>query len=114
MSPDRKYGFSVQDLKIDFNDLLGTVCSYFTYKGCQSGDQLPCKESIYVVLTDIKQMTSDQLTKIKELTGLLAPRVVYIRNGLNDLRLAIREPNENEVCGETPHPHYLNEQVALA
>ena len=64
-SAQKGSGFAIEEARIDIEELVGNVCSYFTYQACppESIDG-QCKTEdmvIYVILTQIKKISGDQL-----------------------------------------------------
>ena len=61
--------FAIEEATIDMAELVGNVCSYFTYQGCTTDMKTDScdheDKAIYVVLTEIKQISPDQLEKVK-------------------------------------------------
>ena len=71
---------------MDMAELFGKVCSYFTYQGCTTDSKSDaCKQddmAIYVVMTETKQLSPEQMVKIRELAGTETEgeRVIFERN----------------------------------
>ena len=109
-------GVTMQDYNFDIKTMIGNVCSYFTYQGCYFSDDDPdnCQYAIYVVLTDVKRVEKEHLDKIKSLSGGQGPRITYVRQEANDLRLAYRQPDPNEICGANPNPKETIDGLMLA
>ena len=62
-SAQKGSGFAIEEAQIDIEELVGNVCSYFTYQACpQESTDGQCKTEdmvIYVILTQIKKISVD-------------------------------------------------------
>lgn len=89
--------WELEDMQLDLAEMVGSVCSYFTYYGCPtemtSQDCSMDQAVFYVVLTDIHHLAVDQLNKINEIGGGKdgAARVDFALGQSRELKLAYKD-----------------------
>ena len=68
--------WDIEDIQLNLADVVGNVCSYFSYYGCpiESTSQECSKDELvlFIVLTDVQSISAQQLQKLTEIGGGLS------------------------------------------
>ena len=113
---DGTTALAIEQAKIDMDELIGKVCSYFTYQACPAASCSLEQEVIYVVLTETKKLSASQFEKITELSGgeEMNERVVSERNEAQEVRLAMQDQSLCEPEHDSHMETFIAQTVEIA